>query len=132
MLSVYLSIYRYVSNPNPSPNPTLSMLSFYYIKERVGIQVSIEREDGSGLDTRWVTLLDIWADWFLSAEWIIQRGDKMHVFADFNENGIADISEWTETMVIIHPDILLTGTLVASTSDCKRLALLNDEYIKII
>ncbi|KAJ3680646.1 hypothetical protein LUZ60_016924 [Juncus effusus] len=64
-------------------------------------------------------------DWFYS---LVGPGDTVNVIGEFNEKGKCIVNR-AENLVILHPDILLSGTRVASSFTCSRRAVL-DERLK--
>ncbi|KAK8964605.1 hypothetical protein KSP40_PGU019489 [Platanthera guangdongensis] len=64
-------------------------------------------------------------EWFYS---IIGPGDTVHVVGKFDEDGKCVVSH-NENLVVIFPDILVSGTRVASSFNCPRRAVL-DERLK--
>ncbi|KAK9065396.1 hypothetical protein SSX86_016779 [Deinandra increscens subsp. villosa] len=63
-------------------------------------------------------------DWFYS---VIAPGDTVHVIGEFNE-GICEVNR-DKNFVIVHPDILVSGTRVAASFSCPRRTVL-DERLK--
>ncbi|KAJ0668754.1 putative DNA helicase [Helianthus annuus] len=63
-------------------------------------------------------------DWFYS---VIAPGDTIHVIGEFNE-GICEVNR-DKNFLIVHPDILVSGTRVAASFSCPRRTVL-DERLK--
>ncbi|XP_022637202.1 DNA replication ATP-dependent helicase/nuclease DNA2 isoform X2 [Vigna radiata var. radiata] len=67
----------------------------------------------------------------LRNEWsccVISPGDTVHVIGQFDEGGNCDIDR-DKNFLIVHPDILMSGTRVASSFSCQRRTVL-DERLK--
>ncbi|KAI7740314.1 hypothetical protein M8C21_005294 [Ambrosia artemisiifolia] len=64
-------------------------------------------------------------DWFYS---VIAPGDTVHVIGDFSEEGICEVNR-DKNFLIVHPDILVSGTRVAASFSCPRRTVL-DERLK--
>nr|XP_043625334.1 DNA replication ATP-dependent helicase/nuclease JHS1 [Erigeron canadensis] len=67
---------------------------------------------------------------YLSDEWfysVIAPGDTVHVIGEFNE-GKCDVNR-DKNFLIVHPDILVSGTRVAGSFSCPRRTVL-DERLK--
>ncbi|GAB4862029.1 hypothetical protein Ancab_037283 [Ancistrocladus abbreviatus] len=69
--------------------------------------------------------LRLWDDWFYS---IIEPGDTMHVIGEFDNQGNCNVNR-DENFIIVHPNILVSGTRVAGSFSCSRRAVL-DERLK--
>ncbi|KAM7277423.1 hypothetical protein ACFE04_019289 [Oxalis oulophora] len=67
----------------------------------------------------------LWDMWIQS---VVSPGDTVNIIGKFNEEGQCDVDE-NNNFLIVHPDILLSGTRVASTYSCLRRSVL-DERIK--
>ncbi|KAI3764734.1 hypothetical protein L2E82_14747 [Cichorium intybus] len=68
---------------------------------------------------------------YLSDEWfysVISPGDTVHVIGEFNEEGKCDVNH-DKGFLIVHPDILVSGTRVAGSFSCPRRTVL-DERLK--
>nr|GEW80031.1 DNA replication ATP-dependent helicase/nuclease DNA2 [Tanacetum cinerariifolium] len=68
---------------------------------------------------------------YLSDEWyhsVISPGDTVHVIGEFNEEGKCDVNR-DSNFLIVHPDILVSGTRVAGSFSCHRRTVL-DERLK--
>ncbi|RDX75612.1 DNA replication ATP-dependent helicase/nuclease DNA2, partial [Mucuna pruriens] len=59
---------------------------------------------------------------------VISPGDTVHVIGQFNEGGNCDIDH-DNNFLIVHPDILVSGTRVAASFSCPRRTVL-DERLK--
>ncbi|KAG6496118.1 hypothetical protein ZIOFF_043966 [Zingiber officinale] len=64
-------------------------------------------------------------DWFYS---VIGPGDTLNVVGEFDDAGRCTVDR-VKNLIIVHPDILLSGTRVASSFTCPRRAVL-DERLK--
>ncbi|MED6121097.1 hypothetical protein PIB30_027033 [Stylosanthes scabra] len=73
-------------------------------------------------EERTVNLRD---EWFSS---VIAPGDTVNIIGQFGEGGSCDISH-DNNILIVHPDILLSGTRVAGSFGCPRRTVL-DERLK--
>ncbi|KAL4585843.1 hypothetical protein LXL04_010469 [Taraxacum kok-saghyz] len=68
---------------------------------------------------------------YLSDEWfysVIAPGDTVHVIGEFSEEGRCDVNH-DKGFLIVHPDILVSGTRVAGSFSCPRRTVL-DERLK--
>ncbi|CAI9103410.1 OLC1v1001879C1 [Oldenlandia corymbosa var. corymbosa] len=70
-------------------------------------------------------VVQLWDEWFYS---VVAPGDTVHVIGEFDSEGKCDISR-EKNFLIVHPDILVSGTRVASSFSCSRRTLL-DERLK--
>ncbi|KAF0892190.1 hypothetical protein E2562_014783, partial [Oryza meyeriana var. granulata] len=61
-------------------------------------------------------------EWFHS---LIGPGDTVSVIGEFNDHGIC-IVDHDENLVIVHPELLISGTRVASSFHCPRRSVLDD------
>ncbi|CAH1416109.1 unnamed protein product [Lactuca virosa] len=64
-------------------------------------------------------------EWFYS---VIAPGDTVHVIGEFNDEGKCDVNH-DKGYLIVHPDILVSGTRVAGSFSCPRRTVL-DERLK--
>ncbi|KAI3818648.1 hypothetical protein L1987_12463 [Smallanthus sonchifolius] len=64
-------------------------------------------------------------DWFYS---VIAPGDTVHVIGEFSKEGICEVNR-DKNFLIVHPDILVSGTRVAASFSCPRRTVL-DERLK--
>ncbi|ESW20803.1 hypothetical protein PHAVU_005G016100 [Phaseolus vulgaris] len=64
-------------------------------------------------------------EWYCS---VIAPGDTVHVIGEFDERGNCEIDH-DNNFLIVHPDILLSGTRVSSSFSCPRRTVL-DERLK--
>lgn len=80
-----------------------------------------------------VTLTNSWAEEYFSHRWIMEPGDVVHLLGEptmFKELAetqhclLSDSPEHQHRLLVLHPDILLTGTTVADALKCRRFALL--------
>ncbi|GAA0147626.1 RNA helicase [Lithospermum erythrorhizon] len=69
--------------------------------------------------------VQLWDEWFYS---IVSPGDTVHVLGEFDDEGECDINH-NKNFLIVHPDILVSGTRVAGSFSCPRRAVL-DERLK--
>ncbi|XP_044494174.1 DNA replication ATP-dependent helicase/nuclease JHS1 isoform X2 [Mangifera indica] len=67
----------------------------------------------------------LWEEWFHS---VIAPGDTVNVVGEFDEQGKCDVDH-DNNLVIVHPDILVSGTRVAASFNCPRQTVL-DERLK--
>ncbi|GFZ00758.1 DNA replication helicase [Actinidia rufa] len=67
----------------------------------------------------------LWDEWFYS---VIAPGDTIHVIGEFDDQGKCDVNR-DKNYLIVHPDVLLSGTRVASSFSCPRRTVL-DERLK--
>ncbi|XP_047338486.1 DNA replication ATP-dependent helicase/nuclease JHS1 isoform X2 [Impatiens glandulifera] len=67
----------------------------------------------------------LWDEWFYSS---IAPGDTLSVIGEFDEHGKCDVNH-QNNYFIVHPDILVSGTRVASSFSCPRRTVL-DERLK--
>ncbi|KAJ9680403.1 hypothetical protein PVL29_019664 [Vitis rotundifolia] len=68
---------------------------------------------------------------YLRDEWfytVIAPGDTIHVIGKFDDQGKCDVDHYNN-FVIVHPDILVSGTRVAASFSCSRRTVL-DERLK--
>ncbi|OIT26669.1 hypothetical protein A4A49_39937 [Nicotiana attenuata] len=59
---------------------------------------------------------------------VVAPGDTIHVIGEFDSEGKCEINR-EKNFLIVHPDILVSGTRVASSFSCSRRAVL-DERLK--
>ncbi|CAI9781645.1 unnamed protein product [Fraxinus pennsylvanica] len=69
--------------------------------------------------------VQLWDEWFFS---VVAPGDTVHVIGEFDGHGKCDVNR-ENNFLIAHPDILVSGTRVASSFSCPRRAIL-DERLK--
>ncbi|XP_020085618.1 DNA replication ATP-dependent helicase/nuclease DNA2 isoform X2 [Ananas comosus] len=69
--------------------------------------------------------LYLYDEWFYS---LIGAGDTVNVVGEFNDQGKCIVNH-TKNLVIVHPEILISGTRVASSFSCPRRVVL-DERLK--
>ncbi|XP_059451094.1 DNA replication ATP-dependent helicase/nuclease JHS1 isoform X1 [Corylus avellana] len=67
----------------------------------------------------------LWEEWFYS---VVAPGDTVNVIGEFDDQGKCDIDR-DSNFIIVHPDILLSGTRVAGSFSCPRRTVL-DERLK--
>ncbi|XP_042401079.1 DNA replication ATP-dependent helicase/nuclease JHS1 [Zingiber officinale] len=70
-------------------------------------------------------ILHLCDEWFYS---VIGPGDTLNVVGEFDDAGRCTVDR-VKNLIIVHPDILLSGTRVASSFTCPRRAVL-DERLK--
>lgn len=69
--------------------------------------------------------INLWDEWSYS---VIAHGDTVNVISQFDEGGNCDINH-DNNFLIVHPDILVSGTRVAASFSCPRRTVL-DERLK--
>ncbi|KAI4372652.1 hypothetical protein MLD38_010855 [Melastoma candidum] len=69
--------------------------------------------------------VSLWDEWVYS---VVSPGDTVHVIGQFDGSGRCDISS-KDNFIVIHPDLLLSGTRVAASFTCPRRTVL-DERLK--
>ncbi|KAK2413783.1 DNA replication helicase [Trifolium repens] len=69
--------------------------------------------------------VNLWDEWSYS---VIAPGDTVNVIGQFDEGGNCDINH-DNNFLIVHPDILVSGTRVAASFSCPRRTVL-DERLK--
>ncbi|KAL2536685.1 DNA replication helicase [Forsythia ovata] len=69
--------------------------------------------------------VQLWDEWFFS---VVAPGDTVHVIGEFDVHGKCDVNR-EKSFLIVHPDILVSGTRVAASFSCPRRAIL-DERLK--
>jgi len=80
----------------------------------------------------WVSLCESWAENWRDDKWLLRPGDLVHLVSrNINDSNHVELRDSGADYLIMHPDILLTGTMVANTLDCKRQAMIQDEYSDI-
>ncbi|GMY22919.1 DNA replication ATP-dependent helicase/nuclease JHS1 isoform X2 [Fagus crenata] len=67
----------------------------------------------------------LWEEWFYS---VVAPGDTVNVIGEFDDQGKCDVDR-DNNFIIVHPDILVSGTRVAGSFSCPRRAVL-DERLK--
>ncbi|XP_059633769.1 DNA replication ATP-dependent helicase/nuclease JHS1 [Cornus florida] len=67
----------------------------------------------------------LWDEWFYS---VIAPGDTIHVIGEFDDQGTCNVNR-DNNFLIVHPDILVSGTRVAASFSCPRRTVL-DERLK--
>ncbi|KAL5560584.1 hypothetical protein UlMin_036795 [Ulmus minor] len=68
---------------------------------------------------------------FLREEWfysVISPGDTVNVIGEFDDQGRCDVNR-EQNFVVVHPDLLVSGTRVAASFNCPRRTVL-DERVK--
>lgn len=76
-------------------------------------------EDESAKCSKAITLRQTWVDTHCTA------GSYVHVVGSFNSGGQITIND-AENMIIVHPDHLISATVVADSFECIRRAVLQD------
>uniref|UniRef100_A0A803LIK9 DNA replication ATP-dependent helicase/nuclease n=1 Tax=Chenopodium quinoa TaxID=63459 RepID=A0A803LIK9_CHEQI len=69
--------------------------------------------------------VNLWDDWFYS---VIEPGDSIRVIGEFDNQGNCNINH-DKNLLVIQPNLLLSGTRVAGSFSCPRRAVL-DERLK--
>ncbi|KAF8030733.1 hypothetical protein BT93_D0041 [Corymbia citriodora subsp. variegata] len=69
--------------------------------------------------------IHLWDEWFYS---VISPGDTVNVIGQFDVQGKCDVSK-ESNLVVVHPDLLVSGTQVAASFTCPRRTVL-DERLK--
>ncbi|KAL8500568.1 hypothetical protein ACS0TY_020227 [Phlomoides rotata] len=69
--------------------------------------------------------LQLWDEWYFS---VVAPGDTVHVIGEFDPQGNCDVNR-EKNFLIVHPDILVSGTRVSTSFACPRRTIL-DERIK--
>ncbi|GMH21627.1 hypothetical protein Nepgr_023469 [Nepenthes gracilis] len=69
--------------------------------------------------------VQLWDEWFYS---VVEPGDTILVIGEFDGNGKCDVNNG-KNLIIVHPNILVSGTRVAGSLSCSRRAVL-DERLK--
>ncbi|KAH9622076.1 hypothetical protein KSS87_007326, partial [Heliosperma pusillum] len=67
----------------------------------------------------------LWDDWLYS---VIEPGDTIRVIGEFDGQGNCDVNH-EKNLLIVHPNLLLSGTRIAGSFSCSRRAVL-DERLK--
>ncbi|KAK9202628.1 hypothetical protein WN944_017840 [Citrus x changshan-huyou] len=67
----------------------------------------------------------LWEDWFHT---VIAPGDTVNVIGEFDDQGKCDVG-CENNFLIVHPDVLVSGTRVAASFSCPRRSVL-DERLK--
>ncbi|KAM4081953.1 hypothetical protein ACJW30_11G132500 [Castanea mollissima] len=67
----------------------------------------------------------LWEEWFYS---VVAPGDTVNVIGEFDDQGKCDVDH-DNNFIIVHPDILVSGTRVAGSFSCPRRTVL-DERVK--
>ncbi|XP_031092095.1 DNA replication ATP-dependent helicase/nuclease JHS1 isoform X1 [Ipomoea triloba] len=70
-------------------------------------------------------VVQLWDEWLYS---VVAPGDTVHVIGEFDDKGTCDVNH-EKNFLIVHPDILASGTRVAASFSCSRRAVL-DERLK--
>ncbi|CAH9097877.1 unnamed protein product [Cuscuta epithymum] len=68
----------------------------------------------------------LWDEWFYT---VVAPGDTVHVIGEFDGHGACDVNH-EKNFLIVHPDILASGTRVAASFSCSRRTVL-DERLKV-
>ncbi|XP_030966740.1 DNA replication ATP-dependent helicase/nuclease JHS1 isoform X1 [Quercus lobata] len=67
----------------------------------------------------------LWEEWFYS---VVAPGDTVNVIGEFDDQGKCDVDR-DNNFIIVHPDVLVSGTRVAGSFSCPRRTVL-DERVK--
>ncbi|KAL7120847.1 hypothetical protein ACP275_02G147300 [Erythranthe tilingii] len=70
-------------------------------------------------------VLHLWDEWSFS---VVAPGDTVHVIGEFDDQGKCDVNR-EKNFLIVHPDILVSGTRVSASFSCPRRTVL-DERLK--
>ncbi|EYU40306.1 hypothetical protein MIMGU_mgv1a000280mg [Erythranthe guttata] len=70
-------------------------------------------------------VLHLWDEWYFS---VVAPGDTVHVIGEFDDRGKCDVNR-EKNFLIVHPDILVSGTRVSASFSCPRRTVL-DERLK--
>eukprot|EP00392_Amoebophrya_sp_AT5.2_P008788 g8816.t1 len=83
-----------------------------------------------------ITLMDSWYEEYQHERWMLAPGDIVHLLGDpamyrqiekTKHCELSDAVEHQYRLLIMHPDILLTGTAVSNALTCRRYALIQYE-----
>ncbi|KAL0429394.1 UNVERIFIED_CONTAM: DNA replication ATP-dependent helicase/nuclease JHS1 [Sesamum radiatum] len=69
--------------------------------------------------------LQLWDEWYFT---VVAPGDTVHVIGEFDDWGKCDVNR-DQNFLIVHPDILVSGTRVSASFSCPRRTIL-DERLK--
>ncbi|KAK4414336.1 DNA replication ATP-dependent helicase/nuclease JHS1 [Sesamum alatum] len=69
--------------------------------------------------------LQLWDEWYFT---VVAPGDTVHVIGEFDAWGKCDVNH-EKNFLIVHPDILVSGTRVSASFSCPRRTIL-DERLK--
>jgi DNA replication ATP-dependent helicase Dna2 len=58
----------------------------------------------------------------------VDAGDFVHVTGDFEVDSVTCFVDNVQNFVVVHPDVLLTGTRIADSFDCSRKAVLSERF----
>ncbi|XP_013379222.1 DNA replication ATP-dependent helicase/nuclease DNA2 [Lingula anatina] len=83
-------------------------------------EVILDVESASGNQRRKCVLSGFWTDT------LVQPGDIVNVLGDFDDSGVCHISD-NQGLLVINPDVLISGTSVVGTVYCMRKTLLNEK-----
>jgi DNA replication ATP-dependent helicase Dna2 len=97
--------------------------------------VGFKMQDEQGSEFH-ITLSGHWAEEVTETPWMLQKGDFVHLLGDQSMFDALATSRHVELsnerknerLLIMHPDILLTGTMVSNSLSCRRYALLTYEF----
>ncbi|KAL6559283.1 hypothetical protein OROGR_004400 [Orobanche gracilis] len=70
-------------------------------------------------------VLQLWDEWYFS---VVAPGDTVHVIGEFDALGKCDVNR-EKNFLVVHPDILVSGTRVSASFSCPRRTIL-DERLK--
>ncbi|GAB2270730.1 hypothetical protein Dimus_005601 [Dionaea muscipula] len=90
-------------------NPPGAQCSFKVLRlldEQSGVERSVHLRD----------------DWFYS---VVEPGDTVHVIGEFDGHGKCDVNH-EQNLLIVHPNVLVSGTRVAGSFSCSRRAVLDE------
>ncbi|CAN0842535.1 DNA replication ATP-dependent helicase/nuclease JHS1, partial [Linum grandiflorum] len=69
--------------------------------------------------------VSLWEEWFYS---VVAPGDTVNVIGEFDQSRMCNVDK-NHNLLVVHPDILVSGTRVSGSFDCPRRAVL-DERLK--
>lgn len=74
-----------------------------------------------------LTLKHAWYRELWENPWLLKQDDAVHVIGtSFDAAGNIELND--SGLLVAHPDVLLNGTTVSATTDCRRKALIKDEF----
>ncbi|KAK3084107.1 hypothetical protein FSP39_008260 [Pinctada imbricata] len=85
----------------------------YYVKNLRDHRLEFQLKDYNSGERRTCILGGFWSDTH------VFEGDIVHILANFDEGGVCNITD-KEGLIIVNPDLLLSGTTVVSSVFCMR------------
>eukprot|EP00746_Dinoflagellata_sp_MGD_P139223 gnl/MRDRNA2_/MRDRNA2_72715_c0_seq1.p1 gnl/MRDRNA2_/MRDRNA2_72715_c0~~gnl/MRDRNA2_/MRDRNA2_72715_c0_seq1.p1 ORF type:complete len:1232 (-),score=234.18 gnl/MRDRNA2_/MRDRNA2_72715_c0_seq1:168-3863(-) len=74
-----------------------------------------------------LTLKGVWYRELWHNPWLLKEGDVVHIIGSaFDALGNVELND--NGLLVAHPDVLLNGTTVSATTECRRKALIKDEF----